>query len=126
MEIVQIVIICLCATILIIILNDRKEFGVYIGIVTIVIVFFIFTDQFKMIVDMLQRMNDFMNIDDIYMKILLQIIGIAFVTEFGSGLCKDSGQKAIAANIELAGKVMILVISAPIILAIVNLIENII
>jgi stage III sporulation protein AD len=125
MEIVQIVIIGLCATIFIAILDKQKEFKVYISIVASVIIFFIFIDKFDSIIALFNKINALMNIDDVYMKILLQILGIAFVTEFGSQLCKDSGQKSIANNIEIAGKIIILVISAPIVLGIISLIESI-
>ncbi|MBC7960032.1 MAG: stage III sporulation protein AD [Vallitaleaceae bacterium] len=126
MEIVQVVIICLCATVFIVLLEKQKEFGIYISISVGAIIFFIFLDKFKTIVDLLNKINGFMNVDDVYMKILLQILGIAFITEFGATICKDAGQKAIASNIELAGKIIILVVAAPIILAIINLVETIV
>lgn len=126
MEIIQIVIIALCATIFIVILNKQKEFGVYISIVAGVIIFFIVIDKLTSIIVLLNKINGLMKIDDIYMKVLLQILGIAFITEFGAQLCKDSGQKSIANNIEIAGKIIILVLSTPIVLAIINLIESIV
>ncbi|PKM50045.1 MAG: stage III sporulation protein AD [Firmicutes bacterium HGW-Firmicutes-7] len=125
MEIVQIVIIGLCAVIFIAVLDKHKEFGVYLRIVTGVIMFFIFIDKFDSIIILFNKLNALMNIDDMYMKILFQILGIAFVTEFGSQLCKDSGEKSIASNIEIAGRIIILVLSAPIVLGIINLIESI-
>jgi len=126
MEIVQIIVIGLCATIFIAILDKQKEFGIYISIVASIIIFFIFIDKFNAVITLLNRIKGLMQIEDIYMKILLQILGIAFVTELGAQLCKDSGQKAIASNIEMAGKIIILVLSAPIVLAIISLIESII
>lgn len=125
MEIIQIVMIGLCATIFIAILDKYKEFGVYISIVVGVIIFFIFMDKLNSIIQLLNKMNSLINVDDLYMKVLIQILGIAFITEFGAQLCKDSGQKSIANNIEIAGKVIILVLSVPIVLAIINLIESI-
>lgn len=124
MEIIQIVIIGLCGVIFIAIFDKQKEFGVYISIAVVVIIFFAFINQMDVIINLLNKIKNIINLQDIYMKILLQILGIAFVTEFGAQLCKDSGQKAIANNIELAGKIIILVIAAPIILAIINLVES--
>lgn len=125
MEIIQIVIIGLFAAIFIAILDKHKEYGVYLRIVTGAIIFFIFIDKLNAIIVLLNKINGLMNIDYIYMKVLLQILGISFITEFGSQLCKDSGEKGIANNIEIAGKIIILVLSAPIVLAIINLIESI-
>lgn len=126
MEIVQIVIICLLAIIFIAVLDKQKEFGIYLSVITGIITFIVFLDKFNIIMDLLDKINGFINIDDMYMKILLQILGIAFVTEFGAQLCKDAKQNAIANNIELAGKIIILVIASPIILAIITLVESIV
>ncbi|MGQ0512778.1 SpoIIIAC/SpoIIIAD family protein, partial [Bacillus sp. D-CC] len=46
---------------------------------------------------------------------LLTIIGIAYIAEFGAQITKDAGQGAIASKIELAGKILILVMAIPII-----------
>lgn len=126
MEIIQIVVIGLCASIFIAILDKQKEFSIYISIVASIIIFFIFLDKFSAVITLLNRIKGLIKVEDVYMKILMQILGIAFVTELGSQLCKDSGQKAIASNIEIAGKIIILVLSAPIVLAIISLIESII
>jgi stage III sporulation protein AD len=127
MEAVKIIMICLIGTMFILLLNKQnKEYGIYISIAVGIIVFFLVVNKIKIIIDVIYRISGFINIDDIYVKILFQILGLAFITEFGAGLCKDAGQNSIANNIELAGKIMILVTSMPIILSIVELIEELI
>jgi len=51
----------------------------------------------------------------IYLKTILKIIGIAYIAEFGAQIVRDAGQEGIASKIELAGKVMIMVLAIPII-----------
>jgi stage III sporulation protein AD len=51
-----------------------------------------------------------------YIRILLKIIGITYVTDFSSAICKDAGFSAIAGQIVMFGKIAILAISSPIIL----------
>ena len=126
MGIIQIVVICLCATIFIVVLDKHKEFGLYLSLVVGVIVFFLIVDQLKIIMEVVERISNLIQVDDLYIKVLFQILGIAFISEFGAQLCKDAGQGAIASNIELAGKVIILVVSMPVILAIIDLVENIV
>lgn len=125
MEIIQIVIIGICATVFIVVLDKNKEFGIYLSIAVGVIILFLILDKFTLIMEAMQRLNQLINTDDMYIKVLYQILGIAFITEFGAQICKDSGQKAIAQNIEFAGKIIILIVSLPIMMAIVNLIETI-
>lgn len=126
MEVVQVVIIGIVSTILIVILKkNNAEFGLYIGIAASIVIFFIIMDKLGVIMDLLSTLTNLINVSDIYLKILLQIIGIGFITEFGAQLCKDAGQQAIASKIEMVGKIMILIISMPVILSIVNLITDI-
>ncbi|GMQ64126.1 stage III sporulation protein AD [Vallitalea maricola] len=126
MEAVQVVIIGIVSTILIVVLKkSNAEFGIYIGIAASIVIFFIVIDKLGVILDLISRITGLININDIYIKILLQILGIAFITEFGAQLCKDAGQQAIASKIEMAGKIMILIISMPVILSIINMITNI-
>lgn len=48
-----------------------------------------------------------------YITILLKAVGICFVTEFTCDCCKDAGQNALASNVSLAGKLMILISALP-------------
>lgn len=60
-----------------------------------------------------------------YLGILLKITGIAILTEFAVSICNDSGESAIANKIELGGKIIIISISIPIIVALIELIISI-
>jgi stage III sporulation protein AD len=45
---------------------------------------------------------------------------VAYLAELGASVCLDAGESAIATKIELAGRVVILVIATPVILDVVN------
>lgn len=47
-------------------------------------------------------------ISSYYFGLILKIIGIAYICEFGAQLCRDASQGAIALKIELAAKIAIL------------------
>ena len=46
---------------------------------------------------------------------MLKIIGLGYLIEFSANVCRDSGNNSIADKVVLAGKIMIFVISMPII-----------
>ncbi len=50
-----------------------------------------------------------------FMDALLKVIGITFITECTAALCRDAGEGALAQNLEMAGKLIILGISLPLI-----------
>lgn len=52
-----------------------------------------------------------------YYSLLLKVIGITYICEFCAGICDDAGYKAIASQIEVFGKVTILLSGMPILLA---------
>ena len=55
-----------------------------------------------------------------YIKIILKMVGVTYLCEFGTQICKDVGQGAIALQVELFGKIMVLIIGLPILLAIIE------
>lgn len=59
-----------------------------------------------------------------YFKIIIKIIGTAYLTQFAAELAKDSGEGAIAKKIELAGKVFILAMITPTIKNLLGIILN--
>lgn len=48
-----------------------------------------------------------------YLSILLKALGICFLTQLAADTCKDAGEGAIASKVEMAGKVLVLLLSLP-------------
>ena len=53
-------------------------------------------------------------------NIILKIIGIGYLVEFGANFCNDAGNSSIADKILVAGKLIILFVSMPIITSLFN------
>ena len=51
-------------------------------------------------------------------------MGITYISDFSANLCRDAGYLAIAGQIEFFGKISILTISTPIILALLDTIAG--
>ena len=58
--------------------------------------------------------------------IVLKVTGIAYLAQFGMQLCNDAGQTSIAGKIELAGKIMMMVVSAPVLLSLLDVVMGLI
>ena len=67
------------------------------------------------IVDLLESVNSMMKIDRIYIKILLKIVGIAYICQFSGDICRDLGSQALGRQIESAGKLAVLIVGIPVI-----------
>jgi len=125
-DILQIIGLALVATVLIAVLKaNRPEIAIQISIATGIIVFAMILGKISAVVELLNSYAQKINIDTIYLSTLLKIVGIAYIAEFGAEVCKDAGENAIASKVELAGKVMIIVLAVPIITSLMELIINI-
>lgn len=58
-----------------------------------------------------------------YLKLLIKIIGITYLAEFSADLCRDAGANTLASQIELFGKLSILVLCMPIITSLLKTID---
>ena len=126
MEIMQIVGLGLIATILIVVLKETKpEFAILLSIATGVIIFLMIVPQLVYVVDTISSLSSRANVDISYFNTIVKIIGMAYLVEFASQISRDAGQNSIAMKIELGGKVLIMVLAIPILLALMDLILKI-
>lgn len=126
MDAIQIVAIGLVATISIVVIREVKpEFAILISIATGIVIFFMILDKLHYVVQVLNDLSKHANVDFIYFSTILKIMGIAYVVEFGAQVSRDANEESIATKIELAGKVIILVLAMPILLSLMDLIIKI-
>ncbi|KGG81431.1 stage III sporulation protein AD [Caloranaerobacter azorensis H53214] len=126
MEIIQIVGIGIIATILAVLLKqERPEISLQISIVTGLIIFIFVISKLSYVIKVLSSLAQRIDIDFIYFSTILKIIGIAYIAEFGAQISRDAGEETIASKIELAGKILIMALSVPILLAVLDLILKI-
>ena len=55
---------------------------------------------------------------------LLKTVGIAIITRIGTAFCRDAGQAALAAMLDIAGAVCALVVAVPLLCAVIELLEG--
>lgn len=121
MDILQIVMVGMVASLLYIILKDlQPAFGYVLVLLTSIFILVIVIKQLHIIIMLLRTLGAKAQIHSFYIETILKIIGIAYVAELGSNITKDAGLSSISAKIELAGKVFILLLAIPIITAVVE------
>ena len=126
MDILQIIGLAIVATVIIAVLKShRPEIAIQISIAAGIIVFAMILGKITAVIELLKSYALKVNIDTIYLSTLLKIVGIAYIAEFGAEVCKDAGEGAIASKVELAGKVVIIVLAVPIITSLLDLIIRI-
>ena len=126
MEIIQISGIALVAVFIILLLKQYKpEFVVHISIITGILIFSMVVPKISAILELLNNFTDKLGVNSQFFGILLKITGIAYVSEFATNICKDSGETAIASKVELGAKIIIIAMSIPILGTVVETLINI-
>ena len=104
--------------------SGKAEYGIYISIALSIIIFFSILSHLETIVKTVQTIGSYINMDAVYIGTLFKMIGITYVAEFSSNICKDAGYQTIAVQIEIFGKLAILVLCMPILLTLLDTIEG--
>jgi stage III sporulation protein AD len=126
MDIFKIVGIGLIATATAVILRPQKpEISMQIAIVAGVLIFIMMIDKLSAVIELMNTFAYKAGIESSFLKTIIKITGIAYVTEFAAGLCKDSGESAVATKIEFGGKIIVITMAVPILGALLNLLIGI-
>lgn len=117
MDVVKIAALGLAGTLLGMMLKgQKKEYELFISMGACLCIFYFVVTKLEIVLSVVNKMQDYVKIDTGYVGLLLKMIGITYISEFSSNLCKDAGYQAIAGQIEMFGKLSILAISMPVLL----------
>ena len=115
------------AAVLAVLLREEKpEIAMVVSIVTGLVIFVFVITKLNSVMTILKYFASKANIDVLYFSTILKVIAIAYITEFGAQICRDAGEGSIASKVELAGKVLIMVIAIPILAALMDIMIKII
>lgn len=126
MEIFKIIGFSLVCIVLILVLKQIKpEFALLVQVLSGVIIILFLLPKVNRILDALERLALVAQLNQGFMGILLKIVGISLVAEFGIAFCRDSGQQAMATKVELSAKILILFVALPIVFNVLEMLEQI-
>jgi stage III sporulation protein AD len=126
LEITQIVGFGLIAAVLSIILRQYKpEIALLVSVAAGIALFLMVLGKIGVIIEVLQDLSKRADVNMVYLGVILKIVGIAYIADFGAQVCRDAGEGALAAKIELAAKILILVLAIPIVVAVLDILMKI-
>lgn len=126
MEIVKIITIGLIAGLIVVLLkNEKPEIAMQVSLAAGIVIFLLMISKLTLVIQAMQEIANRININVVYLNTILKIVGIAYLASFGVEICKDSGQHSIAGKIEFAGKILIITLAIPILMAVMDMIIKI-
>lgn len=127
MDIVKIVAVGIVTAVCAMLLRETKsELALLVTVAGGCIVLLMVLDAFLDVFRTLQTLMERAGIGNRIFSLLVKIIGIGYITDFSAGLVEDTGAKALADKIVLAGKVIIMVLSLPILVQLFDIIAELV
>ena len=100
----------------------KPEISLYIGFAVCIVIFTFSVNGMMQILSKMEELQKYISGSDSYFALLFKAVGITYISEFCASICKDAGYGAVAGQIEIFGKLTVLFMGMPVLMAV---IENI-
>ena len=97
--------------------------GVAVAVFTGVFIIYLLYGEINNILSVFKTFASGYGVSEQHLKLLVKVLGISYITQFGASMAEECGEKFVAKKIELGGKILIVSLSVPMLL---NLLDNII
>ena len=121
-EIFRITALCLTAALLaLVVKRGSVELAMLVTLAAVTAVLLGLVRELSALVDFLRELGRRSSLPEELFRPLYKTLGIALVVRAGSALCRDAGESALAAALEMAGGVCGLVVALPLLRAVLEL-----
>ena len=104
--------------------GGRAEYGIYMSVAAGIFLFACIIDRLEIFIRTVEQIGSNINLDTAYLGTMLKMIGITYIAEFSSGVCRDAGYQTIAVQIEIFSRLTILALGMPVLLALLETIRE--
>lgn len=126
MEIIPLLGMTIITVVLITLLRQsRPEMALLLSVLVGVLVFLRLVGRLTELVEAFNFLASRANIDHLHLQTVFKVMGVAYLAGFGAQICKDAGEGALALKLELAGKIVILFLAIPVMVAIMEMVLRI-
>lgn len=116
MEMTKVTAVAICGVLFSLLLKERNQSAsICVTLATTLVIASFIIGELRLIVVTFLNILEQGNVSSENYKSLMKVIGVAYFTEIGSGICKDAGESAIAAKVDIAGRICILYFTLPVI-----------
>jgi stage III sporulation protein AD len=98
--------------------GKRNDLAMQVSIAAGVLIFLFMISKITVVLQFIEQLSTKANIDFVYLNTVFKILAIAYLATFCSEICKDAGENNLGAKVEFAGKILILVLAIPILMAV--------
>lgn len=103
----------------------KPEYSLYLGMAGSILVIFLMTGQLEWMIESLNSLFSYLNLNSVYLSMILKLVGISYLADFASSICNDAGQATLAKQIELFARLTIFGLSFPVVQALFQTLDQI-
>lgn len=104
--------------------KEKGEFALLVILVSSLIIFIYAMAKMQTVVDFLRQLVERLPIDSTYLMPLLKMLGVMYVADFASSVCREAGYSSVASQMELFAKLSIIALSIPELTYLVDVLEK--
>lgn len=102
----------------------KSEYSLYLSVAVMLLIFFYSAGRLGGILSVMEQLQTYFPVNEIYAHTLLKIVGVSYIAEFASHVCRDAGYGAVGSQIEIFGKLTVLAVSMPILTALLETLND--
>ncbi len=95
--------------------KERGEYAVLVAMTVCICIFFYLLTKVGAVLLFVEELTEMIPVDSRYIGLIIKMVGITYVAEFATDICRDAGYAAIGNQIEICAKLSILAVSIPVI-----------
>jgi len=125
MTIVKIAAIVILASVLSMIVRQYKgEYALVIQLSGIILVILVALSTVDNLLNEVKNLISDTSVNIDFASVLIKILGISIIVEMSADVCRDTGNSALASNVELVGKIIILGMTFPMLKTLISFISG--
>ena len=104
--------------------GGKTEYGIFMSVAVSIFLFACIVDRLEIFLSTVEQIGSYIDMDTGYLSTMFKMIGVTYIAEFSSGICKDAGYQTIAVQIEIFSKLTILALGMPVLLALLETVRE--
>lgn len=125
MEVFQIAGLGIVASVVLLLMRkERPELSLGLSLVVGLMLFFLILPKLSSVIAVFGNLATESGLEPLYFGIILKVLAISYIADLAASICRDAGEEMVATRVEMAGRILILVSSLPIVQEVLNVIRT--
>ncbi len=121
MEVFQIAGLGIVASVVLLLMRkERPELSLGLSLVVGLMLFFLILPKLSSVIAVFGNLATESGLEPLYFGIILKVLAISYIADLAASICRDAGEEMVATRVEMAGRILILVSSLPIVQEVLN------